>query len=305
MDLRRLRYFVAVADAGHITRAAELLGMQQPPLSQQIKALEDELGLTLFHRHPKGVALTDAGRELKAEAVRLLADATGVAQRMAAFARGERGTLAIGFTSSSALHAFTPQLLRVCRQRHPEVRLRVSEDNAADLTAAVRDARVHCGLLRVPVARPPGLAFEELFQEPSVLAIPVDHRLAGPSDVPVDLKSLRGESLILVRRPGAPGLYANLLAACARRKVPVTLAAEVDRMMTNLNLVAAGVGLSLVPSSMIGIHPQAIVYRPLAGSLGLGAPLTLVYRRDDLEGPTATFVALAREIGQAHRVPRA
>jgi DNA-binding transcriptional LysR family regulator len=304
MELRHLRYFVAVANAGHITRAAESLGMQQPPLSQQIRALEEELGVTLFNRHPKGVALTEAGRLLQAEAVRLLADAQALQERMAAFVRGERGRVLIGFTSSAAAHSFTPESLRACRKRYPEIRLEVSENNAAEITEAVMHARLHCGFLRVPVSRPDGLVFEELLLEDSLLAIPLDHRLARDKAKPVNLKELHGEHLILVRRPGAPGLYANLLAACARQKVQVHLAAEVDRMMTNLNLVAAGVGLSVVPASMKGAHNQAIVYRALA-DFKLGAPITLVYREADCDGPTGTFIALARELARNHAERRA
>lgn len=301
MELRHLRYFVAVAGAGHITRAAEVLGIQQPPLSQQIRALEAELGLVLFNRHPKGVDLTDAGRQLQSEATRLLADFEAMTARMSAFARGERGRIAVGFTSSAAAHAFTPESLRMCRRHHPEITLEVSEDNAAGLTDAVAGARLHCGFLRVPVSRPSGLAFEELLVEESVLAIPVDHRLASGRSKALDLKELHGERLVLVRRPGAPGLYANLLAECARRQIEVEVAAEVERMMTNLNLVAAGAGLSLVPASMRGAHPHAIVYRSLADARGLGAPLTLVYRRDDCAGPTETFIALSREIAAQYR----
>lgn len=304
MELRHLRYFVAVANAGHITRAAESLGMQQPPLSQQIRALEEELGVTLFNRHPKGVALTEAGRLLQAEAVRLLADAQALQERMAAFVRGERGRVLIGFTSSAAAHSFTPESLRACRKRYPEIRLEVSENNAAEITEAVMHGRLHCGFLRVPVSRPDGLVFEELLLEDSLLAIPLDHRLARDKAKPVNLKELHGEHLILVRRPGAPGLYANLLAACARQKVQVHLAAEVDRMMTNLNLVAAGVGLSVVPASMKGAHNQAIVYRALA-DFKLGAPITLLYREADCDGPTGTFIALARELARSHAERRA
>lgn len=300
MELRHLRYFMAVAEAGHITRAAEALGIQQPPLSQQIRALEEELGAPLFNRHPKGVELTDAGRQLKTEAARLLSDFAAMQQRMIAFVQGERGSIALGFTSSAAAHAFTPEALRTCRRLHPDIRLEVSEHNAAEITEAVASARVHCGFLRVPVARPPGLVFEELLQEESLLAVPVDHRLARDKK-PVELKELRGERLILVRRPGAPGLYANLLAACARHGVEVELAAEVERMSTNVNLVAAGVGLSLVPASMRGAHAHAIVYRPFAERARLTAPLTLVYRKADCDGPTGTFIALARRVAAQHR----
>lgn len=303
IELRHLRYFLAVAKTGHITRAAETLGIQQPPLSQQIRALEDSLGCALFVRHPKGVELTDAGHMLQAEAGRLLTDFAAMQARVLAFARGERGRLAVGFTSSAAAHAFTPETLRHCRSRHPDIHLEVSENNAADIIEGVSGGRLHCGFLRVPVAQPEGVAFDTLLDEPALLAVPMDHALASPASrhLPVPLKVLQGQRLILVRRPGAPGLYANLLAECARQNVQVELAGEVDRMMTNLNLVAAGVGLSVVPASMEGTHPHAIVYRRLAESARLGAPLTLAYRRDDCAGPTGTFIALVRELAARQR----
>ncbi|QNP49140.1 LysR family transcriptional regulator [Diaphorobacter aerolatus] len=300
MELRHLRYFLAVAESGHITRAAERLGIQQPPLSLQIRALETELGTTLFHRHAKGVDLTDAGRELRGEAERLLADFNAVTARMQAFARGERGHLQVGFTSSAAAHAFTPEVLRTCRKQRPDILLSVSENNAAEITEAVAAQRLHCGFLRVPVAQPEGLAFEALLQEESLLAIPVDHRLAEERHRPVLLDELHGERLVLVRRPGAPGLYANLLALCARRNVQVEIAAEVERMMTNVNLVAAGVGLSIVPASIKGSHHDAVVYRAFDPSVNLSAPLTLVYRANDCEGPLGSFIALAKKLARRH-----
>ena len=114
MGIRWLRYSLAVAEAGHITRAAAQLGLQQPPLSQQIKALEAELGLRLFERHAKGVTLTDAGRLLQAEARQLLADATAMQLRMQQLAAGEQGRLALGFTSSAGAHADMSRTLRAC-----------------------------------------------------------------------------------------------------------------------------------------------------------------------------------------------
>jgi DNA-binding transcriptional LysR family regulator len=299
MDIRRLRYFLAVAEAGHVSRAAERLGIQQPPLSQQIKALEAELGIALFRRHPKGVSLTDAGQVLRAEATRMVGEFSRMRERMLALAEGKRGVLSVGFTSSAAAHEFTPQALRACRSRFPDIELIVSENNAAEITEAVAASRLHCGFLRVPVSHPQGVALETLLQEPAVVAVSADHRLAkapAARRAPVQLQDLEGESLILVRRSGAPGLYANLLALCAQEGVRVEVAAEVERMMTNLNLVAAGVGISVVPASMQGAHPHAIVYRPLAPSVPLSAPLTLAFRLADCVGPTATFVALVRSI---------
>ncbi len=284
-----------------MTRAAQTLGIQQPPLSQQIKALERELGLRLFVRHPKGVHLTDDGQQVLDEARRLLADAAAMRERLQRVARGERGLLQVAFTSSAAAHAYTPRALRECRRRYPEIALEISESSAAEITDELVAGRLHAGLLRVPVARPPGLRFETLLTEPALLALPLDHPLlreSGGLARPVALRELRDEPLILVRRPGAPGLYANLLALCEAAGFQPRIAVEVERMMSNLNLVAAGVGVSVVPASMRGAHPEAVVYCPLADGVRLDAPLTLAWRESAGTGPVGTFVALARELAR-------
>jgi DNA-binding transcriptional LysR family regulator len=299
MDLRQLRYFAAVARTGHLTRAAETLGMQQPPLTQQIRRLEAEAGLALFERHPKGMRLTEAGCALLADAERLLADFDALRLRLHERSAGERGTLALAFTSSAAAHAFIPRALREMRQHHPGVELRIDEDHAAAVTDAVAAARLHAGLIRAPVARPDGLQFETLLREPLMFALPADHALAArPAHVPVPLRALQGEPLILVRRPGAPGLYASLLELCARAGVQPRIVAEVERMMTNLNLVAAGAGLSVVPASMCGHHAGAVAYRPLPPSVRLDAPLTLVTRSADPSPLTHVFAERLRALAR-------
>lgn len=300
MDLRQLRYFLAVADAGQLTAAAAALGMQQPPLSQQIHALEKGLGVRLFERHPKGVSLTDGGRVLEQEARRLLQDFDALRERMGRVARGEHGVLQVGFTSSAAAHAFTPEALRACRARYPQIEWLLSESNAAEITEAVAAGRLHCGFLRVPVSRPEGVVLHTLLHEPVVAALPLDHPLARRRAL--RLQDLHDQPLILVRRPGAPGLYANLLALCEQRGVQPRVVSEVSRMMTSLNLVAAGAGISVVPASMQGAHVHAIAYRPMAREVKLDAPLTLAWRADRESGVLASFVALVRELAaQARR----
>jgi len=292
-----LRYFVAVAEAGHLPRAPARLNIQQPPLSQQIKALENHLGMVLFRRHSKGMALTDSGQLFLDEARRILDNIATMEQRMTRVAKGVRGRLAIAFTTSAAAHLLTPRVLRVFRGRYPEIELSLSENNAAEITERIASGRLHCGFLRVPVSRPPGLVFRTLLREPVLVAAPLDHHLAqkprAGKNAAVALKDFQGENLILVRRSGAPGLYANLLALCAERGIYPNVVAEVERMMTNLNLVAAGAGISVVPASMQHVHPHAVAYRPLAKSVHLNGPLTLVYRAADCTGATALFVEIA------------
>jgi DNA-binding transcriptional LysR family regulator len=296
MELRHLRYFLAVAEAGHLTRAAARLNIRQPPLSQQIKALENHLDMVLFRRHPKGMALTESGEFFLEEARRILDGIAVMEQRMARVAKGGRGRLAIAFTTSAATHLLTPRVLRLFRSRYPEIELSLSENNAAEITERIGSGILHCGFLRVPVSRPPGLVFRTLLREPVLVAAPLDHRLAqkpcAGKNAAVALQDFQGENLILVRRSGAPGLYANLLALCAERGIYPNVVAEVERMMTNLNLVAAGAGISVVPASMQHVHAKTVAYRPLGKSIHLNAPLTLVYRAADYTGATALFVEL-------------
>jgi DNA-binding transcriptional LysR family regulator len=298
MDIRALRYFAAVAETGHMTRAAERLGIQQPPLSQQIKALERSLGMQLFKRHPRGVALTEAGRLFQAEAKRLLDDMEAMRLRMKRVADGQAGVLRVGFTSSAAAHRFVPDALRAFRQAHPGVELQLREANAAELTEALAAKRLHAALLRRPVLRPDGLVFQTLLREPVVAALPIDRAPAASpkprrsGTQPLALAQLCEDPMILVRRPGAPGLYADLLALCHAQGLVPQVVAEVDRMMANLNLVAAGVGVSVVPASMAGVHAHAIHYAPLAGCDALDAPLTLAWREGEDSLPAQAFTAL-------------
>ncbi|RQP25191.1 LysR family transcriptional regulator [Piscinibacter terrae] len=303
MDIRQLRYFAAVAETGHLTRAAERLGLQQPPLSQQIKAIEAKVGVPLFVRHPKGMSLTDAGRQFQVEAQRMLRAFDAMEQRLLRIASGVEGILHVGFTSSAAAHAFTPQTLRACRSEYPGIELVLDENHAAGLTEAVASSRLECGFIRAVVSRPPGLVFETLLKEPAVVALPLDHPLAANSSAArgVSLAQLDGQNMILVRRTGAPGLYANLLHLCAKAGVRPNVVAEVDRMMTNINLVAAGAGLSVVPQSVQGTHAQAVVYRPLARGVKLDAPLTLVYRKNDCSGAIGNFIALVHRLAKARK----
>ncbi|HEY0817382.1 MAG TPA: LysR family transcriptional regulator, partial [Rhizobacter sp.] len=154
MDIRQLRYFVTVADTGHLTRAAAMLGMQQPPLSQQIKSLERRLGVTLFVRHPKGVSLTPVGHEVLAEARRALEAFDAMAQRVAKITAGVRGVLHLGVTTSAAVHTLTSSVIRTLRQEHPAIEMSMSEANAAGVTDAVASSKLHCGIIRAVVSRP-------------------------------------------------------------------------------------------------------------------------------------------------------
>jgi DNA-binding transcriptional LysR family regulator len=301
MELRHLRYFVVVAEEGHFTRAAERLGMQQPPLSQQIRALEQELGFDLFRRHPKGANLTAGGAAFLGEARAILGNVQQAALRAGRVANGSAGTIAIGFTSSAAAHPLIPQIVRAYRAAWPDVNLDFREGNAAELTDAIADGELHLGFLRLPVSGPPGLVFQQLAEEEMLLVLPTGHRLLQGEPTggmpEIWLRSLRDERFILVRRRGAPGMYSNLLEACKKAGFTPKIAVEVDRMLTNISLVAAGVGISGVPASMRGFHSDSVVYcRIRDGGPGLSAPLTLVTREQDLHPAARHFLDMVAHV---------
>ena len=303
IELRHLRYFIAVAEEKGFTRAAERLHMQQPPLSQQVRALEAQLGTRLLERLPRGVELTAAGAAFLDDARAVLESVDAAAARAKRVGSGVEGALAIGLASSAATHEIVPTLIAAYRESHPAVFLRFVEGNAATLTEAVVAREADVALLRAPVDHPPGIRFQRLLQEPMLAAIASAHPLAVQASrrkpPRVTLPELAAYPLILTRRPGAPGMYADLLAACADAGLTPTIAAEVGNMLTNILMVAAGVGVSVVPASMKGIQSGLVSYIPLRGAAWLVAPLTVLYRTDEANPAVARFIALARELAKA------
>ena len=302
MELRHLRYFVMVAEERHFTRAAARLNIQQPPLSQQIRALEQELGFELFKRHPKGVDLTAGGQIFLQEARKILAHVKEGSLKASRAAHGIDGRLSVGFTSSAAAHPLIPRIIRAYRERFPSVEVSLKEGSAQELTDASIEGQVDVGILRAPVACHQTIEFHRLLNEELMLTLPVGHRLlagciAGVEVPAVSLADLADESFILVRRPGAPGMYANLIKACQNAGFNPKIAFEVERMLTNVSLVAAGAGISVVPASMTGVHTGSVVYCPIADARPrLHAPITLVCRSFNQLPPLQNFIGLSREL---------
>jgi DNA-binding transcriptional LysR family regulator len=277
MDLRRLRYLVTVADEGHITRAAERLGLQQPPLTRQIRSLEDELGVRLFERLPRGVAPTEAGRAVVEEARAILARAERLPDLARRAARGEQGRLAVGVTSSGAFHPFVAQQIRAFRQAAPGVQLALAEDGTPELIRGLEEERLDAAFLRSRGALGADLLIEPLLEEPMVAALPTGHPLAAQAAV--KLAALAEETFVFYRRPTGPGLHDAIVAACLRAGFSPMVGQEAPRMASTLGLVAAGLGVSIVPASMQRMNVEGVTFVPLAGDPGLVAPLFLATRR--------------------------
>ncbi|WBV44823.1 LysR family transcriptional regulator [Pseudoroseomonas cervicalis] len=293
IELRHLRYFLAVAEEGHMTRAAQRLGLQQPPLSQQIRALEAMLGVTLLRRLPRGVEPTAAGRVLQQHARRLLADAEAALEATRRAARGEEGRLALGLTSSAAFHPLVATVLRRMRQAAPGVVLALQEGSTGELVEALQAGRLDAGFIRIPAEQAAGLQGEAVLREEMLVALPDQHRLAAGRGR-LALAALAGEVFILSRRPAGPGLYDSIIAACRAAGFSPRVGQETPRLVSTLSLVAAGLGLTIVPRSMARLGGKGIAYRRLDGAVPLQAPLHFAWHAAQPEAALQRLIGLLR-----------
>jgi DNA-binding transcriptional LysR family regulator len=293
MELRHLRYFVAVAEERHVTRAAARLGIQQPPLSQQIRALEAELQVQLLRRKPRGVELTQAGEALFAEARQILRQVEHAAAVVRRTARGEIGRIGLGFTSSASFHPFVPRVIRDYREAYPQVALSLEESGTGELVEALQAERLDAAFVRSPIGAAAGIAIHSLLAEPMAAVLPQGHKLTA-DDAPLALAALAPETFILYRRALGPGLYDAIIAACQRAGFSPRIGQEAPRLLATLSLVAAGLGVTLVPQSMRRLRLEGIAYRSLDSAAGLVAPLNLAYRRAEGAAAARRFIALVR-----------
>ena len=297
MELRHLRYFMAVAEEGHVTRAAERLDMQQPPLSQQIKALERELNVQLFRRKARGVELTDAGRALFDDVRAILARLDHAVETTRRTARGEQGRICVGVTATSPFHPFVPRAIRAFREAFPLVSLTLEEQVSLELIERLRSERIDVAFIRTPIADPEGLAVTSLLEEPLLVALPSRHALLqgahGRGGVTFSLKALANETFIVYGLPGT-GIYGETFIACHAAGFRPRIGQEAPRIASALSLVAAGLGISLVPASLKRMHMEGVAYRHLKGAIQPKAILNLASRRGDPSAVVQRFLSLVK-----------
>ena len=244
MELRHLRYFVAVAEELHFGRAAERLHMAQPPLSRQIRDLEREIGAELFNRVPRGAELTDAGVAFLPEARLTLAQAERAQRAAQRAARGEAGRLRVGFVEAAADSAVLPDVLGFFRLHLPDVGVSLFEMDAVQQADALRTGRIDLGVLHsVPPDAAQWLRVEPVYAEPMVAALTHGHRLAARARVA--LGDLAAEAFVFFPRPAAPVLYDALIARCRTAGFSPRVMQEATGWHTLAGLVAAGVGTAL------------------------------------------------------------
>jgi DNA-binding transcriptional LysR family regulator len=249
---------------------------------------------------PKGIELTVGGKVFYGEACNILASVERATQRASSAAHGKSGKLSMGFTTSTITHWLAPHLIRGFRQAYPDIELEFQEGSAARLIESVAKGSLDVGLLRTPVSRPEGIHFQSLLKEQMLFALPAAHPIAVAARKGKDgklttlsLRALKDEPFILTRRHGAAGMYADLVAACERVGFVPKIAAEVENMLTNVALVAAGVGVSAVPESMRGIHTDNVAYFRPREAAQLAASLNLSYLSSVPNPAVARLLAFA------------
>ncbi len=295
MELRHLRYFVAVAEELHFGRASTRLGIAQPPLSQQIRQLERELGAALFNRTKRRVELTPAGRAFLEHTRQILAETERAKRVVRRAGRGEIGRLAIGFVSSADLDVL-PRVLRVWNERFPDVEVELHALLTAAQVDALQRGRLDVGFIRLP-ADETTLVVESIRREPLVVALSERHRLARAKRV--RLGDLASETMLLFARHTAPGYFDVFIGACRRAGFTPRLLAP-GSMQTNLALVSAGLGVSLMPASIRNLRRSGVVYRPLAPPV-TQVEMAIAYRRDEPSAIVTAFLQTVRDVMRPRR----
>ncbi|AOE77284.1 MULTISPECIES: LysR family transcriptional regulator [Pseudomonas] len=290
MELRHLRYFIAVAEELHFGRAAQVLGISQPPLSQQIQALEQEVGARLFERTNRRVELSEAGRLFLQEARLVLAQVDKAADVARRAQLGELGELKIGFTSSAPFNSSIPQAIFAFRQAFPAVHLNLQEMSSTEVAESLVDESIQVGLMR-PLPLPDSLSVVELMREPLVAVLNAGHPLVEGSERGLHLAQLAQEPFVFFPRTYGSGLYAQLLNLARDAGFSPHFAQEAGEAMTIIGLVAAGLGVSVLPASYQRIRIDGVVYRTLLDPEAVTA-VWLVQRKGAQTPMAKAFVEL-------------
>jgi len=292
MELRHLRYFVAVAEELSFTRAAERLHIGQPPLSQQIQALEAEIGARLLERNKRRVLLTEAGRLFLADARRMLALAEQAKETAHRAHMGEAGELRVGFTFSTPFTPLFAKVVRRYRQAYPRVLLSFQEMATLHQLAKIESRELDVGFVRpASMQLPHKVALTKLRSDPLRLVLPTDSPLARQKSIAV--KDLAGQAFVVFPKDAGTGIYHQIFELCRAAGFTPHIAMEAGEPSTIIGLVAAGCGISVLPGSFEGIHMEGVVYRPLADPDATTS--MLLARHTEGGGPLAeAFVALAQ-----------
>jgi DNA-binding transcriptional LysR family regulator len=287
MELRHLRYFVTVAEELHFTRAAECLHISPPSLTQQIQNLEQELGARLFVRTKRNVQLTDAGTRFLEEARSTLRQAEHAARVAKLAGRGEVGQIEIGYASTAACSGLVTQAVAEFRRTHPLVSLSLSAMQAARQLDQLTEGRLDVGFLRNPARHPTGISTVIIARQPVVIALPSNHKLAKNSTISATM--LAEEGFLAPTFETEIGLYQHTAAVGKQGNFVARIVGRIPDLFTTVTLVAAGIGVAVVPQSCSCIQIPGVVYKPLSGRTRL-VELAAAFRRDERAPAVKAFI---------------
>jgi DNA-binding transcriptional LysR family regulator len=290
MELRHLRYLVAVAEELHFGRAAIRLNISQPPLSQQIRQLEEELGVQLFQRNKREVRLTDAGKRIVAEAQRVLSQIDHFSRVAAQAGEGEIGHVSVGVPGG--VNEILVETLRLVAKQYPGVRVELQYMTTGMQIEALREGGLQVGFLNLPVQEPT-LALETVRKEPLWLAMPKDHPLGRYRRVP--LAALKNHGVIIFPRRVAPGLHDAIIGMCRNAGVNLNAVHETDSVVASLTLVSADLGIAFCTPSVRRLWPD-IAFRPLQSSVHVEQ--AVAYKRDAQSPVVGTFLNVVRQVAR-------
>lgn len=293
MNLRQLRYFVAVAEELHFGRAAVRLHMSQPPLSQQIRNLEEILGVTLFKREKKHIELTFAGQVFLDSARKLLEQSQLAIHTARRAAKGEVGTLVIGYASSIPFTGLIGRVVREFRCQRPDVQLRIREMRAVDQIKALVERDIDIGFAREPLPQThPRVESRCVYRETFVLALPTDHPLSNAPSV--RLADLRQDAFVLYPRDCGTVLYDQVIRLCHGAGFSPNVIQETPQFASVLDLVSAGLGISIVPASTANASLPNVRFCPISDTTEQTA-VAMVYRKEESSAALAAFLAMTEQ----------
>ena len=292
IELRHLRYFLAVADTLHFGQAAERLGMSQPPLSQQIRQLEDLIGARLFVRSHRRVQLTPAGDLLQERARAIVQQVETAMDEVQRAQRGEQGELHIGLTRATPLSPQIPRSILRYRQQYPQVRLQLSEMNTLQQIDALLDGSLDVGIIRKR-ALPPELVAHSLFVDPLALIVHADHPALRrlPEQGTLSLRAFAQEPFVGFDRSVGAGIHDQMIALCAAAGFTPRIVQEAGEASTLISLAAAGLGAAILPASCDHIQVDGACFVPLQDE-GAHSEVELVWRREGVTPLIRNFTAL-------------
>lgn len=290
LELRHVRYFLMIAQEGNMTRAAELLGIQQPPLSQQVKDLEREVGARLFHRLPRGVELTEAGQAFLLHVKPLIPQLERACREARYAARGERGELRIGFTGAAGINAEVQRAIRVYQRAYPHVRLSLTETNTSTLLKQLAEHEMDAVYVRPTSEHLQMFQVLSVSEEQMVAVVPADHRSATRKVI--ELSELQNDPFVITPQDVGLAYYDTIMEACQRAGFQPIIGQIAPQLLSVVSLVAAGLGVSVVPATMRHVQLEGCTYLDL-GPSGPTIRFSLALRRLERSAVVRRFAEIA------------